>query len=622
MKATSTKSLFPKIREKLGLDFISQNSMLREDIKTLKGEIAKNKGYLEVQQRRINLLESIQNGENITNFTKDLNLSTKSKKNIITHLKPSKHLSFTMDSVKEFDRSLRIDDTHLRTLYLANLPNILTTTPIHKLLHLPLPLSLSYHIKGTSRSSMTQSAKRRLSVLEAEQNERIKKGKARDIEIDREIDEVNRLIEDLTYEREQTFLVSLYAQIRSDNEKDLITSTKTFQREMKDTDFVFQTYTFGQSNAFVSTLPIAQDIISKDHVLHTQAVANLLPFLTKTFNDESGILLGSSRMNNSLVLVDVFKARNANINIFGTSGSGKSVTAKLLISRLLLRGVQNIIIDPEGEYLELTQAFGGQVISFDQDHGMNIFQVPKGADVSKHVSTLKTFFKFYVQNDRFDSALIDKLLMDFYQSNNAKNLQNFVEHCSQKTAPFVEDLKMLLTGSLKGIFDGKGEIELDNDIVCFDLSLLATDERKIPAMFMVSSFIYSLIENKERRRMIYIDESHKLLANKETIAFYIDLVKTARKRRAGVVSITQNPEDFREENGAKTILTQAESSFILKQAYSSTQYIQDKKIFPLTEQEVNTISTLNVGEALFIREREHIMLDIFSLPSEEDFIYT
>jgi type IV secretory pathway VirB4 component len=467
-----------------------------------------------------------------------------------------------------------------------------------------------------------QTAKNRQAVLIAQQSERLKKGKSRDVDLDREVEEISTLIDDITYDREQTFLVSLYALFRSNNQESLIKDSKFLQQEMEDTGITFTTYSFGQQNALRSMLPLAQNTVKKDHILHTQAVANILPFLTRTFNDENGILLGSSRANNSLVLLDLFKARNALVNVFGVSGSGKSFLVKLIISRLLIRGVQNIIIDPEGEYVDLTNHFNGEVVTFSQDKGINLFQIPANSDLTDHIATLKTFFSLFIPQQRQDLSLLDSLLVSFYGNKSKKNLAGFIAHCKKHNAHFITDLEMLLTGSLKGYFDGDQELSFDNDIICFDLSKLANDDRKIPTMFLVGSLINALIEDRKKQRMIYIDEAHKLLRNKGTIEFYINLVKTARKRKAGVVSITQNPEDFREESGAKTILTQAETSIILKQAYSSMNFIQEKRIFPLTEQESREIISLAIGQALLIREKEHVMLEVFPLESEENYIYT
>jgi type IV secretory pathway VirB4 component len=187
---------------------------------------------------------------------------------------------------------------------------------------------------------------------------------------------------------------------------------------------------------------------------------------------------------------------------------------------------------------------------------------------------------------------------------------------------FVDDILQLSEGSLGGLFNNYNKIDLNADIICFDLSNLNTDDKKIPATYLLGNIINKLIEKGDRRRMIYIDEAHKLLINEATTAFYVDLVKTARKRKAGVVSITQNPEDFKESNNSKTIITQAETTILLKQATASINYINRFNLFQLTDRECTDLSSFAIGEALFIREREHIYVDIFPFASEKPLVFT
>ena len=48
--------------------------------------------------------------------------------------------------------------------------------------------------------------------------------------------------------------------------------------------------------------------------------------------------------------------------ILGTSGSGKSTAAKLMLRTHIRNGCQIVVIDPEDEYRELTRAFGGDSV--------------------------------------------------------------------------------------------------------------------------------------------------------------------------------------------------------------------------------------------------------------------
>jgi DNA helicase HerA-like ATPase len=56
------------------------------------------------------------------------------------------------------------------------------------------------------------------------------------------------------------------------------------------------------------------------------------------------------------VLLDRFARENYNSVLLARSGAGKSYLAKLEALRLLFRGVQAFVLDPEGEYRRLTEA--------------------------------------------------------------------------------------------------------------------------------------------------------------------------------------------------------------------------------------------------------------------------
>jgi hypothetical protein len=543
--------------------------------------------------------------------------------------KQNRSRQLKMDTIQEYNRYLKIGDTFTRVYYLADIPNYLLVSALFRLINMPIPLTLSYHIEATSTGAMKHAVKQRRSILMARGMGRAEKGKIRDINLERELQQLEEFESKLLSGEEKPFLVSLYAVIYADSYDELLKYDKKFQQTSSDIEFTFNTYSFGQKEVFKSTLPFCEDTVEESRLLQTSAVANILPFLTRNLNDPEGIFLGTNHYNKSILLIDLFKARNANMNIFGTSGSGKSVTSKLILTRLTLRGIQNIILDPEGEYTALTKSLGGEVVKFNRERGINPFFIGKAGDnsVKDHISVLKHFFRFFIQEDRYDSAKLDKLLIKTYESSEPV-FKTFLEITKDESKhdesiKFVEDLEQLQTGSLAGIFNSEKPIKLSSDILCFDLSDLKTDEKKIPAMYLLGTIINRLIsDGSRRRRMIYIDESHKLLVNKQTTNFYVDLVKTARKRKAGVVSITQNPEDFTNENRAKTVLTQAETSILLKQAPASINYIKENNLFQLTENELTDLPTFGIGEALFVREREHIYMDVIPFPKEQDLVFT
>ena len=105
---------------------------------------------------------------------------------------------------------------------------------------------------------------------------------------------------------------------------------------------------------------------AKRNVL-TSGAASTYMFTSYELSDDTGVLLGINRHNNSLCIVDLFntkKNKNANLNLIGTSGAGKTFTLQLLALRMRMRGIQCFILAPiKGhEFRRACNAVGGQFI--------------------------------------------------------------------------------------------------------------------------------------------------------------------------------------------------------------------------------------------------------------------
>lgn len=540
-------------------------------------------------------------------------------------------------------RNLEISNKLVRTYYLAELPSIASITQLIGILNLPIPFTISYHLKGTKKSKIITRSNSKISALEAQLISEKERGKYRNKEVEKHIDEINRFSDDIISGSQEAFYLSVYVTIQASSKKQLAEYDKIFKEETQDIQYFFNNCFLNQEKSLQDTLPIIanQSLTGKtQHLVHTDGICNLLPFLSKNTTDHEGIFLGSNLHNGSLVLVDLFKTDNANFNIFGKSGSGKSVTSKLIISRLLLRGVQNIIIDPEGEYTNLANNYGGEVVEFSRDRGINPFYIftdtnnsgdseNTEGEIQNQILILKEFFRFFISKDKYDSGLIGKLLSEYFKETKAKNrnLNNFFKFLKKQNKTqnfeFYEDLQELSgSRSLGGYFNSSQEIDLNKELICFNLRKLETDEVKIPAMYILTSLVQKLADDKSKRKMIYVDEAHLLLKHKITGQFLQALSKTVRKRNTGLVCISQELEDFKEENGGKTIIAQAESNFILKQSNISVNHIREKKILPLTEDELRQLTSMQRGQCIYIRQSEHLLLQVVPFEAETDLVYT
>lgn len=516
---------------------------------------------------------------------------------------------------------IQTDDKYISTYYLADIPAFLSPYVFFRLITSPLPFTISVFIEPTNSNQLIRKARQRLSVLEMQQQDNLKKGKLRDQQKDKSIEEITAFIEELVHEVEKGMLYSFYLSLEAKTAEDLKQLHKEVKNISDTLELSLTKYTFGQKKAFETMLPFHTDTINQNRILQSSAVSYLTPFITKQIHDPEGIFLGFNAYHESLVFVNPFTVRNSNVNILGVSGAGKSVTAKAIATRLFMRGTQIIIIDPEGEYIDYAHRMGGEVVEFSRANGINPFSITTTDrnEILDHISVLKTFFKFFIREGRYDGAVLDRVLVDLYKDYplNKPTFSKFLKR--MKNTSMYEDLTVLNDGSLQGVFNAERELELDNDLIVFNLLPLGDDEKKPPAMYLLTSLIWNLVNKKsDRRRMLFIDEAHKLLIDRDVATFYRSIVKQARKRNMGVVSITQDVEDFLHSEFGKAILTNSETKILLKQSYATLSLMEN--IFPMTNEEKQQLGNLAVGEMVLFRENEHMRADIYILEGEEELV--
>ena len=109
-------------------------------------------------------------------------------------------------------------------------------------------------------------------------------------------------------------------------------------------------------------------------------MATVFPFLSSDIGHDVGVPIGINKQTGLPVLFDNFhhSLNNYNMVIFGKSGAGKSVTIKTIMARSsVLMGVENLVIDAEGEYLVVAEALNGINVTISPSSStiINIFDV-------------------------------------------------------------------------------------------------------------------------------------------------------------------------------------------------------------------------------------------------------
>ena len=185
---------------------------------------------------------------------------------------------------------------------------------------------------------------------------------------------------------EDLYFLSMYIIVFGNSEKELDFLLNKIEGTLQSNGITSKRANFRQEEVFKSCLPVffnSKDIknTSRRNVL-TEGLISTFPFISNSIFDETGVLFGINRFNNSMIMVDRFnkeKYKNANMCILGTSGAGKSFFTKLMILRHRLCGMEQYVIDPEREYTEICNNLDGLLIKIgpQSDTYINVLDIRK-----------------------------------------------------------------------------------------------------------------------------------------------------------------------------------------------------------------------------------------------------
>ncbi len=135
-----------------------------------------------------------------------------------------------------------------------------------------------------------------------------------------------------------------------------------------------------QEEGFQSNLPLNNNKITRKHTFDRGSMATVFPFVNADAGMDTGIPIGINKQTGLPVIFDNFSSTLTNYNmiIFGKSGSGKSVTIKTIMARsAILTGVENLVLDAEGEYVVVAEALRGINIDISPTSNtiINIFDI-------------------------------------------------------------------------------------------------------------------------------------------------------------------------------------------------------------------------------------------------------
>ena len=549
----------------------------------------------------------------------------------------------------------RLGTKYGRTIYVYGYPRTLSTGWLSPLINIDEVLDISIYIYPVDTTVVMKNLRKKVTQLEADISLNAEKGRIRNPETDAAIQDAEELRDQLQLGYEKFFRFGLYVTLWADSLDELNYVQHKIETMFGQLMIFSKVATSQQEQGMNTTMPMATDQLQIRRNMNTSAISTSFPFTSADLTQERGILYGVNMHNQGLVIFDRFTLENANLVVFAKSGAGKSFAVKLEAIRSMMMGTEIVIIDPENEYQKLSDAVGGSYVrlSLNSDVRINPFDLPKVIDsedasdaLRANLVTLHGLFRLMLGGIQIgpngqpisslsanEEADLDQALIDTYaragitsdplthQSTPPTiiNLYDTLAHMGGSGPQLAQRLRKYATGTFAGIFSQQSNIDINNQMVVFNIRDLE-DELRPVAMYIVLNHIWNIVRAKQKRRILIVDEAWQLMKYDDSANFLFSLAKRARKYYLGLTTITQDVEDFMSNKMGRAIVMNSSMQLLLKQSAAAVDVLSD--VFKLTEEERKRLSSFPIGHGLFFAGQNHVHIQIVASDTETSLIST
>lgn len=549
----------------------------------------------------------------------------------------------------------RLGNKYGRTMYVYGYPRSLYTGWLSSIINIDEVVDVSMYIYPVESAIVMKNLRTKATQLEASMSLNMEKGKVRDPELEAALQDTEELRDQLQVGAERFFRFGLYITLWADSLDELKFIQQKIETIFGQQMIFSKVANTQQEQGLNSIMPQCSDQLQIRRNMNTGAISTSFPFTSADLTQDKGILYGVNMHNNGLVIFDRFSLENANMVVFAKSGAGKSFTVKLEALRSMMIGSEILIIDPENEYQKLCDAVGGSYIrlSLNSDVRINPFDLPKVMDSDEandalraNLVTLHGLLRLMLGGNQMTSggqvvpalaaseeADLDQALIDTYARAGITsdplthqsppptiiNLYDTLLHMGGSGPNLANRLRKYTTGTFAGIFSQQSNIDINNQMVVFNIRDLE-DELRPVAMYIVLSHIWNIIRAERRKRLLIVDEAWQLMQYEDSANFLFSLAKRARKYYLGLTTVTQDVEDFMSTKMGRAIVGNSSMQLLLKQSVSAIDVLAD--VFKLTEEEKRRLANFPVGQGLFFAGQNHVHMQIIASETEEGLITT
>lgn len=487
---------------------------------------------------------------------------------------------------------------------------------------------------------------------------------------------LEQFVSELAASQAKIYDFQMHIMITADSQDELVVKKLQLKNYLEAMEMRAIPLRFEQDKVLKSMLPIYEKQEIEDRIgtpIPAPTMAAMYPFIFDSIKDPGLSTLLGIDFSGGVILFNQFlyqikkehNRNNANMIILGTSGSGKSTAAKLMLRTHIRNNHQLVVIDPEGELEDMCELYGGDFISLGKGgkFGMiNPLEVVMDVDeeeirqglgyttFTRTIQSVKAFLKYYdpsVEEDVLN--MFSEIVQETYRRFNINFDTDFTK-LNSEDYPTFKDVYATIKGKLLSMpertqerdilerlelkirpivkelryyFDGHTTISSSSDFMVFNIrELMNSDENIRNALFFnVLKYAWSLTLDPKRNTILMVDEAHVLLSNQNVLGadFLAQIQRRARKYNTGTIIITQQPTDFCDPS----VITQGKAifdnaSYYLVMGLKKQAATDLARLIDLNESEIESIKKYGQGEALFVCGSRRMRINVVVTDEELD----
>lgn len=570
---------------------------------------------------------------------------------------------------------VKFGDTYMSVIEIFDYPHETGFDWLHSLHAFRGNVDKSYHIKPLKMLDVSKSLVKEKSSQESgtknfkgEQKENSSYGAK----------ESQKLVEDINYisdsisASKRLFNFSVTIRTRAKTLEDLYELNERVETAIGDSICMSRVVTNNIMNGIWSVMPLGKNYLSNYRNILTDGLAHAFPFVNKTIHHKNGVPLGTNSYNNTLFKPDFFSLTNPIIGILGKSGSGKSVTSKIILKYLsVFKKIPFTAIDPDGEMTKTARKLGATYldIKLGSDFIWNILEpLPEkggrdsykdgiisksGTDVLIPCVDFMVRFLTHAlklnddEKDQLEAILFILMKKFGYNGNynsffvTDENDLGFSTNLVKRNPPIINDLITLTNNVLNSealtiklgdvstllrklgktndgvlsMFNGYSNVDITSNRIIYGLRNLPGEYKELFS-FLLFEIIWKNGVNNPNKKIIYLEEIHYLVRS-DTLAEYVyDMVKRIRKFKGLMILTTQNITDYLKSTFGPEILKACATLFFMKQSRGDDQAITDMLQVPRDLTIKMPLYNPRKGECLVSLDEEYIKLNILATDEE------